>query len=58
MKVKICCASCKKREIRCEGGRVCGRSGKQVTGYNRCEHWEMSRRLQNAGMSGGHQKGI
>ena len=53
VKVKMCCASCQKRKITSEEGRVCGLSGKPVSGCHRCKHWEMSRRLQNAGMSGG-----
>ena len=56
VKVTMCCASCKKRVITCEESRVCGLSGEQVSGSDRCEHWEMSRRLHNAGMSGGKVK--
>ena len=56
VKVKMCCASCQKRKITSEEGRACGLSGKPVSGCNRCKHWEMSRRMQNAGMSGGQVK--
>ena len=54
--VKACCASCQFRRIAGDKGRLCGRTGEDVAAAHRCEHWEMSRRLENAGMSGGRVK--
>ena len=54
--IKVCCASCKLRKITSDRGRVCGLSGKKVKANHCCDQWEMSRRLQNAGMSGGQVK--
>lgn len=56
VKVKKCCASCKMREIKSEGGRICSLNGKPVEGSHCCKQWEMRRRMQNAGMSGGQIK--
>jgi hypothetical protein len=56
IKVKMCCASCKMRKILSEKGRICGLSGEPVAGSHYCQRWEMNRRLQNAGMSGGQIK--
>lgn len=54
--IKVCCASCKLRKITSDRCRVCGLSGKKVKANHCCDQWEMSRRLQNAGMSGGKVK--
>ena len=54
--IKVCCASCKLRKIESDEGHVCGLNDKEVKACHRCKHWEMSRRLQNAGMSGGRIK--
>ncbi len=54
--VKACCASCKMRKLPAEGGRVCKLSGKHVEAKSRCDKWEMSPLLRNAGMSGGRVK--
>ena len=54
--IKVCCASCKQRKITSDRGRVCGLSGNKVKAGNCCDQWEMNRRLQNAGMSGGQVK--
>ena len=54
--VKKCCASCKLRKIMSDRGRVCSLNGKKVKAKHSCEQWEMSQRLQNAGMSGGRIK--
>ena len=55
IKVKMCCASCKRR-ILSEKGRFCGLSDVPVSGSHSCQQWEMNRRLENAGMSGGRIK--
>ena len=54
--IKMCCASCKMRKITSDRGRVCCLSGNKVKAGHCCNQWEMSRRLQNAGMSGGQVK--
>ena len=54
--IKVCCASCKMRKITSQRGRVCGLRGNKVKAGNCCDRWEMNRRLQNAGMSGGQVK--
>ncbi len=54
--IKMCCASCKLRKIESDEGRVCGLNGNKVKASHCCKQWEMSRRLQNAGMSGGRVK--
>lgn len=56
IQVKCCCASCKKRKILSEKGRVCSLNGEPVAGSHCCKYWEMNRRLQNAGISGGKVK--
>ena len=54
--IKTCCASCKKRKITSDQGRVCSLNGNKVKASHCCKHWEMTPRLQNAGMSGGRIK--
>ena len=54
--VKKCCASCMKRRITSEEGRICNLTKMQVEGSECCKNWGMSRRLQNAGMSDGRIK--
>ena len=54
--IKVCCASCKQRKVESDSGRVCRLSGCEVKSNHCCQQWEMNRRLQNAGMSGGRVK--
>lgn len=54
--IKVCCASCKLRKITSDRGRVCSLNENMVKAGNCCAQWEMNRRLQNAGMSGGQVK--
>ena len=56
VKIQMCCASCKKRKVTSEDGRVCGLTGKPVKGCHYCKQWEMTPQLHNAGMSGGRIK--
>ena len=54
--IKVCCASCKQRQITSEQGRMCELKGCKVKGWQCCKQWEMNPLLQNAGMSGGQIK--
>ena len=54
--IKMCCASCKQRKITSDRGRVCGLTSNKVKAGNCCNQWEMTPRLQNAGLSGGQVK--
>ncbi len=51
--VKKCCASCAFKDILFEGTRLCTKFHKKVDASSRCEMWEMSIGMQNAGFVNG-----
>lgn len=51
--VKKCCASCAMKEILKDGTRVCSQMQLKVESTFKCQKWEMSEGLRNAGRSGG-----
>lgn len=53
VKVNKICASCKHKECRTDGTRVCLRMGLQVEQKCKCGHWEMADGLKNAGLQNG-----
>lgn len=53
VKVKRCCASCEHKDIDSEGTRICQLMQLKVQQRFRCKQWQMSKGLQNAGLSGG-----
>ena len=53
IRVKKCCASCAFKDILFEGTRLCTKFHKKVDASSRCEMWEMSIGMQNAGFVNG-----
>jgi len=53
IKVNKICASCKHKECKSNGTRVCQKMGLKVERNYKCRKWEMADGLKNAGKSGG-----
>ena len=47
--VKRCCASCRHKEIRRDGARVCRLTTKVVQQLGKCRRWQMSKSAMQAG---------
>lgn len=50
---KQCCASCALKKYRYDGKRFCSLNGEKVDAHDVCEHWQMSKGVENAGRKSG-----
>ena len=50
---KQCCASCALKKYRYDGKRFCSLNDEKVDAHDVCEHWQMSKGVQNAGRKSG-----
>ena len=50
---KQCCASCALKKYKYDGKRFCKLNGEKVDAHDVCEHWQMSKGVENAGRKSG-----